>query len=31
MEHTKTAVGMFDAGEVLGEYFGHLDVGTEDE
>ncbi len=31
MNHIKTAVGMFNGGEVLREYFGHLNVGTEDE
>ena len=31
MGYIKTAVGMFNAGEVLREYFGHFDVGTEDE
>lgn len=31
MDYIKTAVGMFNAGEVLREYFSHLDVGTEDE
>lgn len=31
MGHIETAVGMFNAGEVLREYFIHYDVGTEDE
>ena len=31
MGHIETAVGMFNAGEVLREYFRHYDVGTEDE
>ena len=31
MDYIKTAVGMFNAGEVLREYFSHLDIGTEDE
>ena len=31
MNHIKTAVGMFNAGEVLYEYFRHYDVGTADE
>ena len=31
MDHIKTAVGMFNAGEVLREYFENIDVVTEDE
>ena len=31
MDYIKTAVGMFNAGEVLRGYFEHKDVGTEDE
>ena len=31
MDFIKTAVGMFNAGEVLNEYFSNLDAGTEDE
>ena len=31
MGHIETAVGMFNAGEVLREYFRHYDVGTADE
>ena len=31
MGHIETAVGMFNAGEVLRDYFHHLDVGTADE
>ena len=31
MEHIHTAVGMFNAAEVLHEYFRHYDIGTEDE
>ena len=31
MGHIETAVGMFNAGEVLREYFRHHNVGTEDE
>lgn len=31
MGHIETAVGMFNAGEVLREYFRHYDIGTEDE
>ena len=31
MGHIETAVGMFNAAEVLGEYFLHNDSGTEDE
>ena len=31
MGHIETAVGMFNAGEVLREYFRHDDVGTADE
>ncbi len=31
MDYIKTAVAMFNAGEVLREYFDQLDLGTEDE
>lgn len=31
MDYIKTAVGMFNAGELLREYFERKDVGTEDE